>query len=71
VFFRDLSWDKLLAKEITPPFIPDVSSTADTKNIDITFLKKEPVLIREEGISPSQQENFQNFTYVAPSGLEG
>jgi len=71
VFFRELSWEKLLAKEVTPPFIPDVSSAGDTKNIDVSFLKKEPVLIREEGISPSQQENFNNFTYVAPSGMEG
>jgi len=68
-YFRDINWEKLLSKELPPPFVPDVSGPLDTKNFDITFLKKDPVLQREGNISSSQQDNFMNFTYIAPNGL--
>lgn len=36
-FFRDIDWDKLYAKEITPPYIPKVKSNRDTTNFDEEF----------------------------------
>ena len=34
-FFKDLSWGELLQRKVIPPFIPNVSSETDIKNIDI------------------------------------
>ena len=34
-FFKDLSWGELLQRKMIPPFIPNVSSETDIKNIDI------------------------------------
>ena len=29
-FFKDIDWEKLLAKELIPPFIPNTTSAYDT-----------------------------------------
>lgn len=39
-WFAKVEWDKLLAKQITPPFKPYVSSAEDTRNIDKMFLNE-------------------------------
>ena len=31
-FFKELNWDKLLNKELTPPYIPKVKSNSDISN---------------------------------------
>ena len=42
-FFKNVDWKDLKRKQITPPFIPDTSSTKDTRNIDKVFLKEKPI----------------------------
>jgi len=37
-FFNSINWDKLLAKQITPPFLPKTEGTRDTTNVDDEFL---------------------------------
>jgi len=72
-FFKDLDWGKLLAKEYDPPFKPDTSGGAgDHSNFDEEFTSERPVdSVVESHLSGSAQQNFQGFTYVAPTELNG
>jgi hypothetical protein len=66
-FFSTIDWDRLLAKQIQPPFIPDVKDAADTSNIDPTFTEEAPTLSDddEEGtLAPTEDGGFAGFTYV-------
>jgi len=64
-YFKGVEWDKLLKKEIKPPFIPPVKDKMDTSMIDQTFLSEK---IQEEEtpvkISDENQKKFQGFTFV-------
>jgi hypothetical protein len=31
-FFKELNWDKLINKELTPPYVPKVKSNSDISN---------------------------------------
>jgi serine/threonine protein kinase len=72
-FFRGIDWDKLVAKELTPPFIPPVKDAESTEMIDRAFIEEDPILsvCEDSAIPDSAQTSFDNFTYVAPSELSG
>jgi len=70
-FFKDMSWQKLLAKEIDPPYKPKVKPTGDdTSNFDATFTN-EPVvdsMVAPSTLSQTMQgdsgeNSFGDFTY--------
>eukprot|EP01126_Amoeba_proteus_P002874 TRINITY_DN10931_c0_g1_i3.p1 TRINITY_DN10931_c0_g1~~TRINITY_DN10931_c0_g1_i3.p1 ORF type:complete len:296 (-),score=57.79 TRINITY_DN10931_c0_g1_i3:196-1083(-) len=67
-FFTGIDWDKLVRKEIQPPFIPPTQGEDDTRNFDSTFTS-EPVNIRDDddpGPPPaSANATFENFTYIS------
>lgn len=71
VWFADIDWDKLVRKEIEPPFKPKVKSVEDTSQIDPTFTRERPVdsVTEQSVLSESVQGNFEGFTYVADSVL--
>jgi len=68
-FFKGIDWDKLLRKEIDPPFVPNVKSKADVSQVDQEFLSETPKLTPAEGgkLSATLQQNFEGFTFVNPS----
>eukprot|EP00007_Cunea_sp_BSH-02190019_P008008 CAMPEP_0174229438 /NCGR_PEP_ID=MMETSP0417-20130205/416_1 /TAXON_ID=242541 /ORGANISM="Mayorella sp, Strain BSH-02190019" /LENGTH=459 /DNA_ID=CAMNT_0015306985 /DNA_START=130 /DNA_END=1509 /DNA_ORIENTATION=+ len=70
-FFKPIDWDKLVAKEVEPPFIPPVKDAESTEMVDPTFTSEEPTLSITEGskIKDSAQSNFEDFTYVAGSAM--
>jgi serum/glucocorticoid-regulated kinase 2 len=41
-FFRGFDWDRLLRKEVTPPWLPQVDSETDTSNIAKEFTSENP-----------------------------
>lgn len=43
-FFRNINWDDVYHKRITPPFLPTISSATDTSNFDQEFTSVTPVL---------------------------
>ncbi|XP_004342441.1 protein kinase C [Capsaspora owczarzaki ATCC 30864] len=71
-FFKDVKWDKLLAKEIPPPFRPRIKSPKDTSNFDKEFTSEIPRLSPIEGRTLDQwdQAEFTNFSYTAPSVVD-
>lgn len=43
-FFRNINWDDVYHKRITPPFMPTITSATDTSNFDQEFTSVTPVL---------------------------
>jgi serine/threonine protein kinase len=72
-FFGGIDWERLLKREIEPPFKPKVKGTADTSQIDTAFTQEKPQdSYVEKGLSETliRENNFDGFTFVAPSALE-
>lgn len=42
-WFATIEWDKLIAKQIEPPYKPVVSGPEDTRNIDKMFTNEAPM----------------------------
>eukprot|EP01103_Thecamoeba_quadrilineata_P020006 TRINITY_DN837_c0_g1_i2.p2 TRINITY_DN837_c0_g1~~TRINITY_DN837_c0_g1_i2.p2 ORF type:complete len:133 (+),score=39.98 TRINITY_DN837_c0_g1_i2:1067-1465(+) len=69
LFFKEINWEKLLAKEVKPPFVPRVKSKKDTRFIDKSFTSEAPRFTppdeQDSAISDAIQQNFQDFTFVS------
>jgi len=65
-YWDGMDWDKLLAKEIDPPYKPQVkSSETDITNFDVSFVKQLPL---DTHVSPPliSEDGFQGFSYQPP-----
>ncbi|XP_046986596.1 ribosomal protein S6 kinase 2 beta isoform X2 [Schistocerca americana] len=69
-FFATINWEKLLKKEIQPPFKPAVSRADDAFYFDKEFTSKTPK--DSPGVPPSANahELFRGFSFIAPGLLE-
>jgi serine/threonine protein kinase len=43
-FFRNINWDDIYHKRVSPPFFPQITSPTDTSNFDTEFTSVTPVL---------------------------
>jgi RAC serine/threonine-protein kinase len=68
-YFKGMDWDKVVRKEIDPPFVPDVKGKADTSQVDTEFLAETPKLSvdKDSNLSSTLQQNFAGFTFVNSS----
>lgn len=69
-FFGDVDWNKLLKRQVKPPFKPKVESETDTSNFDPAFTDGIPVDSlpnHDTPLSETLQENFKGFTYTDES----
>lgn len=77
-FFRDVNWDDLLHKRVTPPFLPTLKNASDTTWFDTEvrygthspqFTSEKPTLTPVHSIfSPQDQAEFRDFSwYVRPT----
>ena len=66
-----VDWKRLLAKQIQPPFKPNVKSAVDCSNVDDVFTSEDPVDSVVEGskISQTVQNQFIDFSYTNPNDL--
>lgn len=63
-FFKGIDWDRLLRKEIEPPFKPTVKSDDDVSNIDSCFIKELPfVTPTPADVVLTDPDAFNGFTY--------
>ncbi|GMR43380.1 hypothetical protein PMAYCL1PPCAC_13575 [Pristionchus mayeri] len=70
-FFRHLDWNLVYAREVEPPFKPDIQSEEDASLFDTKFTKMTPVDSPcDATFSLAENNPFAGFTYVAPSVLE-
>jgi len=69
-FFASIDFNRLIHKEIAPPFVPDVKGESDTSCIDPTFTEEAPTLDDDDappGGAPPADTGFDGFTYMPPA----
>ncbi|XP_053202738.1 ribosomal protein S6 kinase alpha-1-like isoform X2 [Panonychus citri] len=66
-FFEPIEFDKLTAKEITPPYIPTVARDDDLFHFDHDLVHR--IQADSPGVPPSANahELFKGFSFIAPS----
>lgn len=71
-WFAEVEWEKLIRKEIEPPFKPKVRSMDDTSQIDPQFTRERPIdsVAETSVLSESVQNNFSGFSYVSESVMK-
>eukprot|EP01097_Dermamoeba_algensis_P012097 TRINITY_DN975_c0_g1_i2.p1 TRINITY_DN975_c0_g1~~TRINITY_DN975_c0_g1_i2.p1 ORF type:complete len:234 (+),score=39.33 TRINITY_DN975_c0_g1_i2:908-1609(+) len=70
-WFRSIDWDKLVAKQIKPPYIPPVKDKFDTSMVDPTFTsEKVSITPPDDGNDDLLNVDFEGFTYVPDAGLK-
>ena len=74
-FFAAVNWDRIVRKELTPPFRPRVANAGDVTEIDAEFTNQPiPESVRQENDTPdpssSYANQFQGFTFVPPSDMQ-
>ena len=47
-FFKDINWDDLYYKRVTPPFVPILNGPTDVSNFETEFTQAKPVLTPTE-----------------------
>ncbi|KAI8333940.1 hypothetical protein BC941DRAFT_433396 [Chlamydoabsidia padenii] len=71
VFFSGVNWDDLLAKKVTPPYLPSVAGRADTSNFDEEFTREIPILTPVNAmLTQNDQQEFAGFSYVADWAMD-
>lgn len=73
-FARWIDWNKLIHKQITPPFKPSVVSALDVANFDSEFTSEpaeDSVVDRTNGLSETVQRQFEGFTFNDRSEIAG
>eukprot|EP00112_Aurelia_sp_Birch-Aquarium-sp1_P011542 Seg2425.4 transcript_id=Seg2425.4/GoldUCD/mRNA.D3Y31 product="Protein kinase C epsilon type" protein_id=Seg2425.4/GoldUCD/D3Y31 len=68
-FFAYIDWRKLEARQVRPPFQPQIKSSTDVDNFDKDFTREEPKLTPTEKsvIKSIAQEEFKSFSYENPN----
>jgi len=69
-WFSVIDWDRLVDKQITPPFIPPVKDASDIRMVDPEFTSIDVEEALDDGEGGEAQPNFDGFTYVADSELK-
>lgn len=62
-FFGSLDFQKLLMREITPPFHPKVSNEEDTKYVPTAYLSASPEDSIDKTAKEEETQHFQGFTF--------
>ncbi|ETO22528.1 protein kinase 2 [Reticulomyxa filosa] len=70
-FFVLIDFDKLLRKELEPPFKPEVQDDMDTTNIDEDFIQQnaQDSLVEPTGSMLEAKDMFAGFTYDERTGF--
>jgi len=72
-YFAGIDWNKLLEKEVPPPFIPPVTDEADIRMVDPAFTSEKPTINDPSDvvgkISSEAQKKFEGFTFIPESEL--
>merc|ERR550525_971638 len=70
-WFKTLDWDKLLKKEISPPYQPTVKSDTDVSNFSTEFTKEQAADTYAPPANLKAEEDFVGFTFKQNKGALG
>jgi serine/threonine protein kinase len=63
-WFANIDWEALMNKHLQPPFVPQLSSDADTRYIDNEFVRCPPVdSVVQEGYFSPDNTTYGGFSY--------
>lgn len=66
-FFESINWTDLLARKVSPPFIPNVTGPCDVSYIDPEFtLQPVPASLNERCQACATSDTFQGFSFMNP-----
>lgn len=73
-YFAGTEWDKILRKEVKPPFIPPVKGKLDVSMVDPAFTSEKPTISDgsdpgDSKISSENQKKFDGFSYIPENEL--
>ncbi len=71
-FFASIDFDRLLTKEMEPPFKPVVTSEADVSNVANIFTReiaRDSPVTQELGATHRANAHFEGFTFIPNSEL--
>jgi len=71
-FWETLDWDKLLEKEIEPPYKPKIQGDhTDVTNFDPAFLRQKPMdsQVAAPVIADGDTDGFENFSFMPENNL--
>lgn len=66
-FFSDINWEKMIDKELEPPFVPNIKDMkTSTKYFDEEFISERPVdTFCEPIVDPTAKTDFSDFNFSA------
>ncbi|XP_051571788.1 serine/threonine-protein kinase N1b isoform X6 [Myxocyprinus asiaticus] len=67
-FFRNIDFEALLQRKVSPPFVPDLTGEEDVSNFDAEFTNEAPTLTpprERRSLSRKDQDYFRDFDYVS------
>lgn len=71
-FFSSTNWDDLYNRQVSPPFVPEVTDEIDVRNFDPDFTNEEPQLTPPDENDPKagvgENVHFQDFTFAPEKG---
>jgi len=75
LYFKGTDWDKILRKEVKPPFIPPVKGKLDVSLVDPTFTSEKPTDSDgsdpgDSKISSDNQKKFEGFTFIPENEMK-
>lgn len=69
-FFRPINFEALVAKEIPPPFVPEVRNEFDTKYVPKAYLKTEAKDSFSDPTKAGVGQKFDDFTFKGETELD-
>mmetsp|Transcript_30355 Transcript_30355/g.29694 ORF Transcript_30355/g.29694 Transcript_30355/m.29694 type:complete len:81 (-) Transcript_30355:69-311(-) len=65
-FFKDVHWDKLLNREIKPPFVPQLKTPTDVDYFSTDFTDMDPKQEHRHSINSAAKSQWSGFTFIPP-----
>ncbi|CAI8017761.1 Ribosomal protein S6 kinase alpha-3 [Geodia barretti] len=66
-FFKTIDWEKLVGREVPPPFKPACGRADDAYYFDTEFTSRTPKDSPAVPVSATSKELFRGFSYIAPT----
>ncbi|CAL1532063.1 unnamed protein product [Lymnaea stagnalis] len=71
-FFRNIDWEKLEARQISPPFKPKIKNASDSSNFDSDFTAEKAQLTPPDAtlLKTMNQNVFKHFSFTSSEALK-